>query len=100
MILEPTDATTTSILKQTRLLALKVLKNNKPDDYDECRFGQLLLLLPAVHSIAQQLVEDVQLCHLFQLTNVDELMQELILHEGKPKDTPPTAIIKKLKSPV
>uniref|UniRef100_A0A914PMX4 NR LBD domain-containing protein n=1 Tax=Panagrolaimus davidi TaxID=227884 RepID=A0A914PMX4_9BILA len=59
---EPTDATTTSILKQTRLLALKVLKNNKPDDYDECRFGQLLLLLPAVHSIAQQLVEDVQLC--------------------------------------
>jgi hypothetical protein len=97
---EPTDATTTSILKHTRLLALKVLKNNKPDDYDECRFGQLLLLLPAVHSIAQQLVEDVQLCHLFQLTNVDELMQELILHEGKPKDTPPTAIIKKLKSPV
>uniref|UniRef100_A0AC34GPZ8 NR LBD domain-containing protein n=1 Tax=Panagrolaimus sp. ES5 TaxID=591445 RepID=A0AC34GPZ8_9BILA len=98
--IQPTDATTTSILKHTRLLALKALKNNKPDDYDECRFGQLLLLLPAVHSIAQQLVEDVQLCHLFQLTNVDELMQELILHEGKPKDQPQTAIIKKLKSPV
>jgi hypothetical protein len=95
--IQATDSTTTSILKHARLLALKALKNNKPDDLD---FGQLLLLLPAVHSIAQQLVEDVQLCHLFQLTNVDELMQELILHEGKPKDRPPTAVIEKLKSPV
>jgi hypothetical protein len=98
--IQATDSTTTSIIKHARLLALKALKNNKPDDLDECRFGQLLLLLPAVHSIAQQLVEDVQLCHLFQLTNVDELMQELILHEGKPKDRPPTAVIEKLKSPV
>lgn len=48
---------------------------------DECRFGQLLLLLPSVQALAQQLVEDVQLCRLFQLTNIDGLMQALILHE-------------------
>lgn len=48
---------------------------------DECRLGQLLLLLPSVQAVAQQLVEDVQLCRLFQLTNVDALMQALILHE-------------------
>uniref|UniRef100_A0AC34PXQ2 Uncharacterized protein n=1 Tax=Panagrolaimus sp. JU765 TaxID=591449 RepID=A0AC34PXQ2_9BILA len=98
--IRPTDPSSLSILKHARLLALKALKNNKPDDLDECRFGQLLLLLPAVHSIAQQLVEDVQLCHLFQLTNVDELMQELILNESKAKETNGTAIIEKLQSPV
>lgn len=58
----PAEPSTISILKNTRILALKALRSQKPDDLDECRFGQLLLLLPAVHSIAQQLVEDVQLC--------------------------------------
>uniref|UniRef100_A0A7E4UR32 Nuclear receptor domain-containing protein n=1 Tax=Panagrellus redivivus TaxID=6233 RepID=A0A7E4UR32_PANRE len=101
-IIRPTNPTVASILKNARLLALKALKNQRPDDLDECRFGQLMLLLPAVHSIAQQLVEDVQLCHLFQLINVDDLMQELILNDGSKanKDTVPHAVIEKLKSPV
>jgi len=98
--IQPSDRTSVSILKNTRMLALKALRNVKNDDPDECRFGQLLLLLPAVHSIAQQLVEDVQLCHLFQLTNVDELMQELILHDGKNKESNGETIIEKLKMSV
>jgi len=98
--IQPSDHTSVSILKNTRMLALKALRNVKNDDTEECRFGQLLLLLPAVHSIAQQLVEDVQLCHLFQLTNVDELMQELILHDGKNKESNGETIIEKLKMPV
>lgn len=76
-------------LKQIRMDALRALKTASLKGQqqqiasmdDECRFGQLLLLLPSVQAVAQQLVEDVQLCRLFQLTNVDGLMQALILHE-------------------
>uniref|UniRef100_A0A7E4V273 NR LBD domain-containing protein n=1 Tax=Panagrellus redivivus TaxID=6233 RepID=A0A7E4V273_PANRE len=98
----PTNPTVASILKNARLLALQALKYQHPDDLDECRFGQLMFLLPAVHSIAQRLVEDVQLCYLFQLINVDDLMQKLILNDGSKanKDTVPHAVIENLKSPV
>uniref|UniRef100_A0A1I7U4T5 NR LBD domain-containing protein n=1 Tax=Caenorhabditis tropicalis TaxID=1561998 RepID=A0A1I7U4T5_9PELO len=56
------------------------------DDLIECRSGKLLLLLPSLQAIAQQLVEDVQLARLFGLVNVDSLMEELILNDMKPSD--------------
>ncbi|KAI6226030.1 Zinc finger and Nuclear hormone receptor domain containing protein [Aphelenchoides besseyi] len=87
-----TSNETVESLKKTRLSALNALrsslKNNTVQSSqlpfntdDECRFGQLLLLLPNVLAVAQQLIEDVQLCRLFNLTEIDELMQALILHE-------------------
>lgn len=50
----------------------------------ECRTGRLLLLLPSLQAVAQQMVEDVQLARLFGLANVDSLMEELILHDERP----------------
>lgn len=70
-------------------MALKALKQavyGRNESDDECRMGQLLLLLPAVQAVSQQLVEDVQLCRLFQLTDVDSLMQALILQEPYKED--------------
>ncbi|KAF1768900.1 hypothetical protein GCK72_000713 [Caenorhabditis remanei] len=60
---------------------------NMEDEMLECRSGKLLLLLPSLQAIAQQLVEDVQLARLFGLVNVDSLMEELILNEIKPSET-------------
>uniref|UniRef100_A0A1I7X206 Ligand-binding domain of nuclear hormone receptor n=1 Tax=Heterorhabditis bacteriophora TaxID=37862 RepID=A0A1I7X206_HETBA len=61
----------------------------------DCRTGRLLLLLPSLQAVAQQMVEDVQLARLFGLANVDSLMQELILHDDKPDKQ----VIQSLASP-
>lgn len=71
---------------------------NMEDDSTECRSGKLLLLLPSLQAIAQQLVEDVQLARLFGLVNVDSLMEELILNDMKPSD--PQILQTSLASPV
>lgn len=55
-------------------------------DLPDCRSGRLLLLLPSLQAIAQQMVEDLQLARLFGLANLDSLMQELILHDDRPDD--------------
>lgn len=84
-------------MEALRALKTASLKGQQPQLMnldDECRFGQLLLLLPSVQAVAQQLVEDVQLCRLFQLTNVDELMQALILHEKSTEEK--TIIVEQL----
>ncbi|CAI5438946.1 unnamed protein product [Caenorhabditis angaria] len=68
------------------------------DDGFDCRSGKLLLLLPSLQAIAQQLVEDVQLARLFGLVNVDALMSELILNDQKASD--PQILQTSLSSPV
>ncbi|CAL2030836.1 hypothetical protein CAEBREN_14643 [Caenorhabditis brenneri] len=75
----------------------KALENMEDDTFD-CRSGKLLLLLPSLQAIAQQLVEDVQLARLFGLVNVDSLMEELILNDMKPSD--PQILQTSLASPV
>ncbi|CAB3408121.1 unnamed protein product [Caenorhabditis bovis] len=64
----------------------------------ECRSGKLLLLLPSLQAVAQQLVEDVQLARLFGLVNVDSLMSELILNDQRAAD--PLVLQSSLASPV
>ncbi|CAI2315352.1 unnamed protein product [Caenorhabditis sp. 36 PRJEB53466] len=71
---------------------------NMEDEAADCRSGKLLLLLPSLQVIAQQLVEDVQLARLFGLVNVDSLMEELILNDLKPSD--PQILQTSLSSPV
>jgi len=66
--------------RRESLVALEKRCSKEP-----CRLGFLLLLLPPLEGVSQQLVEDVQLARLFGLANVDVLMQELILHDGSAK---------------
>ncbi|XP_018583394.1 hepatocyte nuclear factor 4-gamma [Scleropages formosus] len=43
------------------------------------RFGELLLLLPALQSITWQMVEQLQFVKLFGLAKIDNLLQEMLL---------------------
>lgn len=80
------------MIAEVRESFLKVLQLKcRPD---ECRTGMLLLLLPKIYVIAQQLVEDVHLASIFRLANVDKLMQELMLFDQ------PSTIIDQLLNPV
>lgn len=47
----------------------------------DCRgkFGELLLLLPAVQAAAGSMVEQVQFARLFGVAKVDSLLQEMLL---------------------
>ncbi|VDK50292.1 unnamed protein product [Anisakis simplex] len=77
-------STTIERIRQQVLCALEnhVTKVSPYRDMPQ-RLAKLLLLLPPILAIARDLVEDVQLCKLFGLANVDSLMQELLL----PDDT-------------
>lgn len=46
------------------------------------RFGELLLLLPPLQSMALQMVEQLQLVRLLGEASVDSLLQEMLLGEG------------------
>ncbi|CAD5210469.1 unnamed protein product [Bursaphelenchus xylophilus] len=86
-------------LQESRLISLKALKQSVREGADnECRMGELLLLLPAVQAVAQQLAEDVQLCRLFQLTSVDSLMEALILQEYKEDSVDKRILVERLTS--
>uniref|UniRef100_A0A1I7Y734 NR LBD domain-containing protein n=1 Tax=Steinernema glaseri TaxID=37863 RepID=A0A1I7Y734_9BILA len=67
-------------LEETRAMALRALRFHSGDTED-CRLGLLLLLLPPLQAIAQQLVEDVQLARVFGFVNIDALMEQLILND-------------------
>ncbi|XP_061421571.1 hepatocyte nuclear factor 4-gamma-like isoform X2 [Lethenteron reissneri] len=43
------------------------------------RFGQLLLLLPTLQSLAWQMIEQIQLARLLSVVRVDSLLQEMLL---------------------
>ncbi|KAJ8277722.1 hypothetical protein GJAV_G00079090 [Gymnothorax javanicus] len=49
------------------------------------RFGELLLLLPALQSITWQMIEQLQFVKLFGLAKIDNLLQEMLLG-GLPTD--------------
>lgn len=46
------------------------------------RFGELLLILPPLQSVAWQMVETLQLAQLLGETRMDSLLQEMLLGEG------------------
>ena len=43
------------------------------------KFGEILLLLPTLQSIAAQMVEQLQFARLFGVAKVDNLLQEMLL---------------------
>lgn len=43
------------------------------------RFGELLLLLPALQSITWQMIEQIQFVKLFGMVKIDNLLQEMLL---------------------
>ncbi|KAK0424225.1 hypothetical protein QR680_008557 [Steinernema hermaphroditum] len=67
-------------IEETRSMALRALRFHSGDTED-CRLGLLLLLLPPLQAISQQLVEDVQLARVFGFVNIDALMEQLILND-------------------
>ncbi|EDV21662.1 uncharacterized protein TRIADDRAFT_50786 [Trichoplax adhaerens] len=59
-------------------LALEDYINDRQYD-SRGRFGEMLLLLPNLHSIAMQSVEHLQFARLFGTAKVDSLLQEMLL---------------------
>ena len=45
------------------------------------RFGEMLLLLPTLHNLAQQMIEIIQYLKHFGAANVDSLLTEMLLGE-------------------
>lgn len=43
------------------------------------RFGELLLVLPALQSISWQMIEQIQFAKLFGMARIDNLLQEMLL---------------------
>lgn len=52
---------------------------------DKCRgrFGEILLLLPVLQSIALQLIEQIHLARIFGVVHVDNLFQEMLLENNR-----------------
>lgn len=48
------------------------------------RIGEILLILPVLQSIAQQLIEQIHFAKLFGMTHVDSLLQEMLLEDEGP----------------
>ncbi|XP_065064291.1 hepatocyte nuclear factor 4-gamma-like [Rhopilema esculentum] len=53
--------------------------NDKCYDVPKGKFGELLLLLPTLQSVALQMVEQLQFARLFGVAKVDNLLQEMLL---------------------
>lgn len=45
------------------------------------RFGEMLLLLPTLHNLAQQMIDIVQYMKHFGVANIDNLLIEMLLGE-------------------
>lgn len=45
------------------------------------RFGEMLLLLPTLHNLAQQMIEIVQYLKQFGAAHIDNLLTEMLLGE-------------------
>ncbi|CAI4228518.1 unnamed protein product [Auanema sp. JU1783] len=86
-------------VEKARIACMDALQKRcqKSTHPSECRNGRLLLLLPSLQAVSQQMVEDVQLARLFGLANVDSLMQELILHDESSNNIVP---LQSLSSPL
>jgi hypothetical protein len=46
------------------------------------RFGEMLLLLPTLHNLAQQMIEIIQYLKHFGGANIDSLLTEMLLGEN------------------
>lgn len=60
------------------LINLEDYVNDRQYD-DRGRFGEILLTLPALQSIAWQMIEQIQFVRLFGVTHIDSLLQEMLL---------------------
>lgn len=79
------DARGLSDLKRIKSLRFEVHTsledyiNDKCYDVPKGKFGELLLLLPTLQSVALQMVEQLQFAKLFGVAKVDNLLQEMLL---------------------
>ncbi|MGH0126754.1 UNVERIFIED_CONTAM: hypothetical protein FKN15_033508 [Acipenser sinensis] len=68
------------VVKQLRFQAQVLLEDSSSERRG--RFGELLLLLPPLQSVAWQMVEQLQLARLVGAAQVDSLLQEMLLGVG------------------
>lgn len=75
-------------IKQLRFEVQTMLEDHiAKDQYDSRgKFGELLLMLPTMQSIAKEMIDQVQFARLFGVVKVDNLLQEMLLG-GKPTGT-------------
>ncbi len=52
------------------------------------RFGEILLLLPKLHSISCQMIEQIKLAQEYGMANMDNLLLEMLLGENNHKSPP------------
>ena len=45
------------------------------------RFGEMLLLLPTLHNLSQQMIEIIQYMKHYGAANIDSLLNEMLLGE-------------------
>ena len=71
----------TQKIKALRFEIQTTLEDYISDHQYDCRgkFGELLLLLPTLQSIALQMTEQLQIARLFGVAKVDSLLQEMLL---------------------
>ncbi|KAK6477164.1 hepatocyte nuclear factor 4-beta-like [Huso huso] len=68
------------VVKQLRFQAQILLEDSSSERRG--RFGELLLLLPPLQSVAWQMVEQLQLARMVGAAQVDSLLQEMLLGGG------------------
>lgn len=68
-------------IKQLRFEVQTMLEDHiAKDQYDSRgKFGELLLMLPTMQSIAKEMIDQVQFARLFGVVKVDNLLQEMLL---------------------
>ena len=68
-------------IKSLRFEIQTMLEDYIADQQYECRgkFGELLLMLPTMQSIAKEMIDHVQFIRLFGAVKVDSLLQEMVL---------------------
>jgi hypothetical protein len=63
------------------------------------RFGEMLLLLPTLHNLAQQVIEIIQYFKHFGSTNIDSLLNEMLLGNVDINPSQPTNVAYKATNP-
>lgn len=68
-------------VKAIRYQIQQLLEDYVADRQYACRgrFGELLLSLPPLQSVAWQMIEQIQLARHFGVTRIDSLLQEMLL---------------------
>ncbi|XP_054718685.1 hepatocyte nuclear factor 4-gamma-like isoform X2 [Uloborus diversus] len=84
------DSSRIKVLRDQIQTSLEDYVNDRQYD-SRGRFGEILLLLPALQSITWQMIEQIQFAKLFGMARIDNLLQEMLLGGASSESTTPIA---------